>query len=139
VGVITEGGGLGLPSGPAVLMRRGGEGVGAVFVFVVTGCGRAAGMLRRRLARLLCAALARLPIVGLGLLLLKLPIGLAKPLPPKDGEEFGRRDVGDTTVIWSDWCDSSSGVIPARIAAAESRTEGTECSSCSVVFERGIR
>lgn len=25
------------------------------------------------------------------------------------------------------------------MAAAESRTEGTECSSCSVVFERGIR
>jgi hypothetical protein len=71
--------------------------------------------------------------IGLGLRLLKLPIGLAKPLfrpLSKTG------DAGETTATWSPTSMSS---IPAKIAAALSRTEGTEFSSCSVPFERGIR
>ena len=76
-----------------------------------------------------------LPMVGLGLLLLKLPMGLANPLPNMG---FGMAEAGETTEIWSDWC-SFSGFMLARMAAAESRTEGTACSSCSVVLERGMR
>jgi hypothetical protein len=81
------------------------------------------GMLRRRL--LTCVAEEDTPR-GLGLRLLRLPIGLAKPL---------RRPVskqGATIAI-------SSGIEAARISAALSRTDGTLCSSCSVVFERGMR
>jgi hypothetical protein len=62
-------------------------------------------------------------------------MGLANPLPRV---ELPLPGAGETTLIWSDW-RSSWGLMPARMAAAESRTEGTECSSCSVVFERGIR
>ena len=70
---------------------------------------------------------------GLGLRLLKLPIGLVNPLLwplSKVGE------AGETTATWSPTSTSSK---PAKIDAALSRTEGTEFSSCSVPFERGIR
>ena len=65
---------------------------------------------------------------GLGLRLLKLPMGLANPLVLPIVE------AGATTEIWS---PSSS--IDARIEAALSRTDGTDCSSCSVALERGMR
>lgn len=70
---------------------------------------------------------------GLGLRLLKLPIGLAKPLLRPIGSNI--EVAGATTEIWS----PESPSIPARIAAALSRTEGTDCSSCSVVLDRGMR
>jgi hypothetical protein len=69
--------------------------------------------------------------LGLGLLLLLRPLmGLAKPLLLPE--------TGATTAI----CDASSStddVLAVRISAALSRTEGTERSSCSEVFARGIR
>jgi hypothetical protein len=83
----------------------------------------ALGMLRRRLFTV--AAEGRFPS-GLGLRLLILPIGLVKPLRRPASMQ------GATTAISSD-------TEAVRIAAALSRTEGTLCSSCSVVFERGIR
>lgn len=70
---------------------------------------------------------------GLGLRLRKLPIGLANPLL----RSLSKVDeTGETTATWSPMSTSS---IPAKIVAALSRTEGTEFSSCSVPFERGIR
>lgn len=78
------------------------------------------GMLRRRLF---------LPWAGLGLRLLKLPMGLAKPLP---GNDVGYGAGATTATSFAFWID-------VRIAAAESRTDGTECSMVSVVFDRGIR
>lgn len=116
-----DGGALGLLWAVSVVMmgrtRRGGEedtaGAG-------TGADAGDGMLRRRLPLFPTAAPARLPMVGLGLRLPKLPIGLANPLPKEE------LLAGEMTAIWSDWC-SSSGPMPASMAAAESRTEGTEC------------
>jgi len=67
---------------------------------------------------------------GLGLLLLRLPIGLAKPLLRSTTSRMDA--VGETTET------SSSLPIPARMVAALSKTDGTECSSCSVVLARGI-
>lgn len=75
-----------------------------------------------------------LTAVGLGLLLLKLPIGLVTPLLlpvlPANNPL-----AGATTLILS---SSSEPWDEARIAAALSSTEGTLCSSCSVAFERGV-
>jgi hypothetical protein len=83
------------------------------------------GMLSNKL--LTCAADGPLS-KGLGLRLLKLPIGLVNPLRRPASRH------GATTAI------SSEGESEAvRIAAALSSTEGTLCSSCSVVLERGMR
>jgi hypothetical protein len=65
---------------------------------------------------------------GLGLRLLKLPIGLVKPLR-RPGSAHGATTETSSPVVMD----------AVRISAALSRTEGTLCSSCSVVFERGIR
>jgi len=65
---------------------------------------------------------------GLGLRLLKLPIGLVNPLR-RPGSAHGA-----TTAISSDAATEA-----VRISAALSRTEGTLCSSCSVALERGMR
>lgn len=77
------------------------------------------GTLRRRLERGTAELNVRTPVVpvGLGLRLLRLPIGLAKPLL---GRTF-RSHAGVTTAIWS----SSMRDADVRIAAAVSRTEGT--------------
>jgi hypothetical protein len=91
------------------------------------------GMLRSKLLLFVCWILP--PMLGLGLLLLKLPIGLAKPLLRPMYVWSKLADcAGASTETWSEWSVSS-----ARMAAAASRTDGTECSSCSVVLERGIR
>jgi hypothetical protein len=82
------------------------------------------GMPRRRLFVFAEADTPR----GLGLRLLKLPIGLVKPLR-RPGSAHGA-----TTEISSD--DVREAV---RISAALSRTEGTLCSMCSVPLLRGIR
>lgn len=74
---------------------------------------------------------------GLGLRLLKLPIGLANPLLlPAYGSPKLDALAGVTTEIWSPESGSCS---PVRIVAAESKTEGTDSSSCSVALARGIR
>jgi hypothetical protein len=65
---------------------------------------------------------------GLGLRLLKLPIGLVKPLR-RPGSAHGATTETSSPVVMD----------AVRISAALSRTEGTLCSSCSVVFERGMR
>jgi hypothetical protein len=65
---------------------------------------------------------------GLGLRLLRLPIGLVKPLRRPTSRH------GETTEISSEG-DSEA----VRMAAALSSTEGTLCSSCSVALERGMR
>lgn len=70
---------------------------------------------------------------GLGLLLLRLPMGLAKPLLRS---KTSRMDAAGETTATS--FATSSLPIPIRIVAALSKTEGTECSSCSVVLARGI-
>ena len=76
---------------------------------------------------LTCAADGPFPN-GLGLRLLRLPIGLVNPLR----RPASRR--GEMTEI------SSAGEREAvRISAALSSTEGTLCSSCSVALERGMR
>lgn len=72
---------------------------------------------------------------GLGLRLLKLPIGLAKPLL-RPTIESNTEFAGETTATS---LATSSVSILARIAAALSNTEGTDCSSCSVPLARGIR
>lgn len=95
------------------------------------------GTLNKRLVRGPAAELheptLRTPVpVGLGLRLLRLQFGLAKPLPVGRN---GRSQAGVTTAIWS----SSIGDADVSMAAAVSRTEGTFCSSCSVVLERGMR
>lgn len=96
----------------------------------------------------------RLPS-GLGLRLLKLPIGLANPLPlpPPPKSDI---DAGATTDTWSansvrpSWkCDSEVEVEDAgkadeassvlSTAAALSSTEGTDCSRVSVPLARGMR
>jgi hypothetical protein len=66
---------------------------------------------------------------GLGLLLLRLPMGLAKPL--LRSTRSWREAAGETTA-------TSSFPTPARMVAALSKTDGTDCSSCSVPLERGI-
>jgi hypothetical protein len=125
---MMEGGALGLPFASAsaspspslsavsvgvvmVLMvgrtRGGGDGdddadTGAVPV-PMTGGDAGRGILRSRLPLFWpAAAPAKLPIVGLGLRLLKLPMGLAKPLP-KVELVAGLTAAGETTAIWSDW------------------------------------
>ena len=71
---------------------------------------------------------------GLGLRLLKLPIGLANPLLLP---AYWSPDVaGVTTAIWS---PASGSWMPVRMVAAESSTEGTDSSNCSVVLARGMR
>lgn len=77
---------------------------------------------------------------GLGLRLLKLPMGLANPLlVPRARMESnaGLVDAGATTATWSTDSPESSRV--ARMEAALSRTDGTECSSCSVPLALGMR
>lgn len=69
---------------------------------------------------------------GLGLRLLKLPIGLAKPLL---AGKPGLADAGGAGATTATSAESSR---VARTEAAESRTEGTECSRCSVPFALGI-
>jgi hypothetical protein len=98
-------------------------------------------MLNNRSAAL-CPAEARGPDPrrrprGLGLRLLKLPIGLANPLllPAYESPKLDAL-AGVTTAIWS---PDSGSWSPERMVAAESKTEGTESSSCSVVLARGIR
>ena len=92
-------------------------------------CNDGLGMLSSKLV------LLWLTVVGLGLLLLKLPMGLATPLLlpvlPANNPV-----AGATTLILS---SSREPCGEARIAAALSRTEGTLWSSCSVVLERGVR
>lgn len=96
------------------------------------GAGGEFGTLRSRLARWAVALECRIPVpVGLGLRLLRLPMGLTKPLPGRKPRSY----AGVTTAIWS----SSMGNAEVSTAAAVSKTEGTLCSSCSVVFERGMR
>lgn len=80
--------------------------------------------LRRRLWTGTPTAVTFLAPKGLGLLLLKLN-GLAKPL---------LQDAGASTDICSSAFEESS--MEARMDAAESRTEGTDCSNCSVDFAR---
>lgn len=77
---------------------------------------------------------------GLGLLLRKLPMGLANPLPGLRAriESKAAGGAGATTEMWSKTEDSGDSSMPARMDAALSRTEGTACSSCSVPFARGI-
>jgi len=77
------------------------------------------GTLRSRLARGAAELSVRMPVVpvGLGLRLLRLPIGLAMPLLGRTG----RSHAGVTTAIWS----SSMQDADVRMAAAVSRTEGT--------------
>lgn len=70
---------------------------------------------------------------GLGLRLLKLPIGLANPLLRPMTSKL--MVAGETIATWSPASLSSKLV---RTEAALSRTEGTACSSCSVPFARGI-
>lgn len=82
--------------------------------------------LKRRLWTGTPAADTFLAPKGLGLLLLKLN-GLAKPL---------LREAGASTDTCSSACESS---MDARMDAAESRTDGTDCSSCSVDFARDTR
>jgi hypothetical protein len=86
-------------------------------------CNDGLGTFNRGLVRL-----PTLPVVGLGLRLPWLPMGLVTPLLV-----MGH---GATTLILS---SSRADVDDARMVAALSRTEGTLCSSCSVVFERGVR
>jgi hypothetical protein len=86
---------------------------------------------------MLSSKLVRLPAppaVGLGLRLLKLPMGLVTPLrnPPPNMRSL----AGVTTEIRS---SSSVPWVDVSIAAALSRTEGTHWSSCSLTFERGMR
>ena len=68
--------------------------------------------------------------VGLGLRLPKLPMGLAKPLLARGEPPKGAGATMETSLVLG---------ADARMAAAESSTEGTECSICSVVLERGMR
>jgi hypothetical protein len=70
---------------------------------------------------------------GLGLRLPKLPIGLANPLLWPLSKLGGLKQ--ETTATWSPTSTSSKSV---KTEAALSRTKGTEFSSCSVPFERGI-
>ena len=79
--------------------------------------------LRRRLWTGTLAADTLLAPNGLGLMLLKLN-GLAKPL---------LREAGASTDTCSSACES---LMDARIDAAESKTDGTDWSNCSVNFER---
>ncbi len=77
---------------------------------------------------------------GLGLRLLKLPIGLAKPLlVPRARIESSAEEVdaGATIDTWSTVSPDSSRV--ARRDAALSRTDGTENSNCSVPLALGMR
>lgn len=77
---------------------------------------------------------------GLGLRLLKLPIGLANPLLvplARIKSSAGEVDAGATIDTWSAVSPDSSRV--ARRDAALSRTDGTEYSSCSVPLALGIR
>jgi len=64
----------------------------------------------------------------LGLRLLKLPTGLANPLV------LSVADAGARTEI----CPASSS-MEAMMAAALSRTDGTDCLDCSAVLEQGMR
>ena len=79
--------------------------------------------LKRRLWTGTPTAVAFLAPKGLGLLLLKLN-GLAKPL---------LREAGASTDTCSSAWESS---MDARMDAAESKTEGTDCSNCSVDLAR---
>lgn len=77
---------------------------------------------------------------GLGLRLLKLPIGLANPLLvplARIESSAGEVDAGATIDTWSTVSPVSSRV--ARREAALSRTDGTEYSSCSVPLDLGMR
>jgi len=62
----------------------------------------------------------------LGLRLLKLPMGVANPLV------LSMLDAGARTEIYS-----ALPPMEAMMAAALSRTDGTDCSNCSVVLGRG--
>jgi hypothetical protein len=79
------------------------------------------------------------------------PLALPPARPKIDGPGL---ETGATTSTWStepapevgepafadvDEARNEDGDVEVRIAAAESRTEGTDCSSCSVFLARGIR
>ena len=72
--------------------------------------------------------------IGLGLLLHILPIGLVKPLLRSTISSM--EPVGETTA--TSFATSSFPVF-ARMAAALSKTEGTDCSRYSVPFAREVR
>lgn len=76
------------------------------------------------------------PRMGLGLLLLRLPIGLANPLPACLWGWRASNVVGEGATTAT---SSSAGREEVMTSAALSRTEGTACSSCSVALARGIR
>lgn len=98
------------------------------------------GILSKRSVRGMEGPVATRNPSGLGLRLLKLPMGLAKPLlvlRARIESNAGLVEAGATTATWSTVSPVSSSV--ARMEAALSRTDGTECSSCSVPLALGIR
>jgi hypothetical protein len=132
--VWTDGRPAGIPEG---WLRGEPDKEGVVVAIADIDGGFGWGMLSRRSA--LCPAWPKAPEPrrrprGLGLRLLKLPIGLANPLllPPYGSPAL----AGVTTEILS---PDSGSWRPVRMVAAESKTEGTESSSCSVAFALGMR
>lgn len=99
-----------------------GECIGSGRVKLGLGEGRLASMLRR----------FEVPL-GLGLRLLICDIGEVKPLPPP----WSSKGTGATMAIES--MPSLSSTSSVRISAALSKTVGTDWSSCSVCFPRGMR
>ena len=84
------------------------------------------------------AMLRRFMPFGLGLRLLICEIGEVKPLlGPRDRGGRVSSGIGATTAIVS--MPSTVSTSAVSISAALSRTDGTDWSSCSVNFPRGMR